>query len=185
MYLNTGCTLVKDKLSHQSVVIQNVFKTNTLKLSSSNNKSENNVTTPATKGKKNKNKKKREIHIKENTMSRARSVKEKEQCISKTNTILTIPTYEENTKLCFDFIRNHLPKSEANLDEKMQLYFNQLEEQDYKSNDEIYLLNLKMQIIPMNIDVLPLSQFNIETLYYSSLLKYSYILFKHNLAQIL
>lgn len=177
---STGCTLVKDKLT-KSVVIQNVFKTNTLKQSSSNNKSENNVI----KGKKGKNKKKREIHIKENTMSRARSVKEKEQCISKSNTILTIPTQEEDTKLCFDFIRNHLPKSEANLDEKMQLYFNQLEEQDLKYNDEMLLLNLKMQIIPMNIDVLPLSQFNIETLYYSSLLKYSLILFKNNLAQIL
>lgn len=67
----------------------------------------------------------------------------------------------------------------------MQLYFNQLEEQDLKYNDEMLLLNLKMQIIPMNIDVLPLSQFNIETLYYSSLLKYSLILFKNNLAQIL
>lgn len=69
-----------------------------------------------TKGKKNKNKKK--IHIEKNTMSRARS-KLKEQGISSNSNIIILK--DTSDKLCFDFIRQHLPKSEANLDEKMQL----------------------------------------------------------------
>lgn len=93
MYLSSGCQIVKETLTQKEIVIPHVIKCNTLKLSSShnNNKTGGDITQPQVKGKKNKNKKKREIHIKENTMSRARSVKEKEQCISNSNTILTIP----------------------------------------------------------------------------------------------